>query len=367
MTSLSPHGSPKKIIRPSSDLPIAPCKKPRTSYDTINNRWNRLGLDGEELRLCFTLKTGQSFRWRLEEGEGEGHSCSSYRGVIRDMVIQCVQEEADVKWRVIGRRAGVVGDEKEDENVVRDYFNIDNKSLRRLRVEWSQRDKRFAAVAPFLPGARTLRQDPVECLFSFICSSNNHISRISSMVEKLCSTYGTPLEVMEGESLSLDFRFFAFPTLDQLKGATEEDLREMGFGYRAKFIVNSVSQLNSMPEGGKEWLMSLRSKPLPEVIASLSLLQGVGPKVASCVALFSIDKTNAIPVDTHVWSIACQHYTPHLRGKTLTPKLHPEIQAAFQAALGDHCGWAHNTLFINELKSFQKKLSDDYSSDKISN
>jgi hypothetical protein len=38
-----------------------------------------------------------------------------------------------------------------------------------------------------------LRQDPVECLFQFICSSNNHISRIHGMVERLCSTYGSPL------------------------------------------------------------------------------------------------------------------------------------------------------------------------------
>lgn len=39
-----------------------------------------------------------------------------------------------------------------------------------------------------------LRQPPLECLFQFICSSNNHISRIHGMVERLCSAYGTPLE-----------------------------------------------------------------------------------------------------------------------------------------------------------------------------
>ena len=40
-----------------------------------------------------------------------------------------------------------------------------------------------------------LRQDPLECLFSFICSSNNHISRIHGMVERLASNYGDPIEV----------------------------------------------------------------------------------------------------------------------------------------------------------------------------
>jgi hypothetical protein len=45
-----------------------------------------------------------------------------------------------------------------------------------------------------------LRQDPVECLFQFICSSNNHISRIHGMVERLCSTYGSPMLPASGSS-----------------------------------------------------------------------------------------------------------------------------------------------------------------------
>lgn len=50
-------------------------------------------------------------------------------------------------------------------------------------------------VQPYVLGARMLRQDPVECLFSFICSSNNHISRIHGMVERLAAQYGEPFEV----------------------------------------------------------------------------------------------------------------------------------------------------------------------------
>ena len=42
-----------------------------------------------------------------------------------------------------------------------------------------------------------LRQDPLECLFQFVCSSNNHISRIHGMVERLCRDYGTPLPVVD--------------------------------------------------------------------------------------------------------------------------------------------------------------------------
>jgi hypothetical protein len=38
-----------------------------------------------------------------------------------------------------------------------------------------------------------IRQEPVECLFSFICSSNNNIPRITLMLRRLRERYGTPL------------------------------------------------------------------------------------------------------------------------------------------------------------------------------
>ena len=38
-------------------------------------------------------------------------------------------------------------------------------------------------------------------------------------------------------------------------------------------------------------------------------------QVAACICLFSLDKQEAIPVDTHVWQLAKQHYMPHLKGQ----------------------------------------------------
>lgn len=54
-------------------------------------------------------------------------------------------------------------------------------------------------------GARVLRQDPVECLFEFLCSSNNHISRIHGMVERLCRDFGTPLLVESSSTGELSY------------------------------------------------------------------------------------------------------------------------------------------------------------------
>lgn len=85
-------------------------------------------------------------------------------------------------------------------------------------------------------------------------------------------------------------------------------------------------------------------------------LSGVGPKVAACICLFSLDKHDAIPVDTHVWTLATRYYAPHLAKKSLTPKLHAEVQQAFVERFGPYAGWAHNCLFISELASHKPLL-----------
>jgi hypothetical protein len=61
-------------------------------------------------------------------------------------------------------------------------------------------------------------------------------------------------------------------------------------------------------------------------------------------------------VDTHVWALACKYYTPHLRSKSLTKKVHGEVQAALEQRFGPYAGWAHNALFIAELASTRDKV-----------
>ena len=132
---------------------------------------------------------------------------------------------------------------------LQDYFNL-QVSLGELWDGFSAADERFRALVPYVLGSRMMRQDPYECLFSFICSQNNHISRIHLMVDRLCARYGTPLVVSEvaeddkstlGKATSATIKhepqtpentrqragiedgsqFFAFPTEEQLAEATE--------------------------------------------------------------------------------------------------------------------------------------------------
>ena len=90
---------------------------------------------------------------------------------------------------------------------------------------------------------------------------------------------------------------------------------------------------------------------------ALSTLSGVGPKVADCVALFSLDQASAIPVDTHVWDIACRDLDPELTScGSLTPKVYQRVGELFRTRYGDHAGWAHSLLFAAELPLFTGRL-----------
>ncbi|XP_078517978.1 N-glycosylase/DNA lyase isoform X2 [Lissotriton helveticus] len=242
-------------------------------------------------------------------------------------------------------------DLKKDQEVLRNYFQLD-VSLAALYKQWSAADPHFEQVAHTFSGVRILCQDPTECLFSFICTSNNHISRITGMIERLCRAFGERLCQLDS------VEYFAFPSLKALAADDAEvRLRDLGFGYRAKFISQSAQAI--LKEHGPDWLPSLRSVPYEEAKAALCALPGVGAKVADCVCLMALDKPGAVPVDTHVWQIAKRDYMPQLGSgnKSLTDRVYKEIGTFFQTLWGPYAGWAHSVLFCADLKKF-KDLSE---------
>jgi N-glycosylase/DNA lyase len=155
-----------------------------------------------------------------------------------------------------------------------------------------------------MAGMRILRQEPTECLFSFICSSNNNIGRITGMLQALRRAYGTRIPLAEaglGPEVPLELPqedYFTFPTIDALSAASDVELRGLGLGYRAPYVLRTAETLVARVDG---WLVALRKgSSAEEVRVELCGLMGVGPKVADCVALFSLDQSGAIPVDTCV-------------------------------------------------------------------
>lgn len=243
------------------------------------------------------------------------------------------------------------GDKDDAKAALEDYLNA-GISLKEMWETFSASDPKFAELALHLGGARVLRQDPFECLIQFLCSSNNNIGRITKMVD-FVSSLGKYLGTVEG------FKFYEFPSPERLSSVSEDEFRVAGFGYRAKYIVNTMSALQSKPGAGAKWLISLRELGLHEAVEALCTLPGVGPKVAACIALFSLDQHHAIPVDTHVWQIATRYLIPELAGARLTPKLCNRVAEAFVNKYGKYAGWAQTLLFIAELPSQKALLATD--------
>ncbi|KAM3617127.1 uncharacterized protein V6R79_002531 [Siganus canaliculatus] len=341
--------------------------------------WRSLACAKSELRLDLTLACGQSFRWRET---AEGH----WTGVLGGRVWTLTQTDDTLWYHVYKdiqgkgcdkkRRAAVslpmenrpgkrfkralkkdeeepvtdpvVQGIEEDEEILRDYFQL-NVNLEDLYKEWGAADPHFRCIADIFTGIRMLRQDPTECLFSFICTSNNHISRIQGMVERLCHALGAPLCQLDQTS------YHNFPSLSALaEDKVEARLRDLGFGYRARFLQQSAKLI--LDTHGFQWLEGLRSVPYVEARNALRTLPGVGTKVADCVCLMSLDKAEAVPIDTHVWQIAKRDYS-YASGngqKSITEKLHRDIGDFFRKLWGPYAGWAQSVLFCADLKKFQK-------------
>ncbi len=137
-------------------------------------------------------------------------------------------------------------------------------------------------------GIRILKQNALEMLFSFIVSQNNNIPRIKNSIEKFCALYGE-------KKCFLDREYFSFPTKENLKNCTEQDLKGIGLGYRAEYIYNLIKLIEN---GLKiEDFNSLSTIKLKE---ELLKIKGVGPKVADCVLLFGFNRSDTFPVDTWI-------------------------------------------------------------------
>lgn len=128
----------------------------------------------------------------------------------------------------------------------------------------------------------------------------------------------------------------------------EQNLRSEKFGYRAKFISNTVKKINTL--GGKVWFEKLRKCSYQEARLELVTLPGIGFKVADCICLMSLNHLEAVPIDTHIYKIAQDYYMTHLKSvKSVTPRIYDQIADHFRSIYGESAGWAQAVTFICEF------------------
>ncbi|MGN0451665.1 MAG: DNA-3-methyladenine glycosylase family protein [Acutalibacteraceae bacterium] len=218
--------------------------------------------------LPHTLDCGQAFRW--EETEN-----GNWRGVAFNKYLE-LEKLAD--GTVV-----LYNTTKEDfEGVWRHYFDLERDYDEIINS--ISADETLKRASEYAHGIRVLNQEPWETLCSFIISQNNNIKRIKGIISRLCENFG---ENKGG--------FYTFPTAEKIAELTLDDLSVLRSGFRAKYILDAANKVAS----GEVELEKLKNAPTDEARAELMKITGVGPKVADCVLLFSLEHADAFPKD--VW------------------------------------------------------------------
>ncbi len=262
--------------------------------------------------LAATLTSGQAFRWQQHD---EG-----WTGVIG---AQWVRLRCDPSSITAETAAPVA-----DWGWLTRYLQLDVDLSEVIRSFPDDEPMRAALAA--CRGLRLLRQDPWECLASFILSSTKQIIQIRQITSLLCERFGERLAVPEGWP-----SVFAFPSPARLARVTEAELRSCKMGFRAPYLLATARRVAE----GQLDLARLHALPIEAARNELLALPGVGRKIADCVLLFAYGFESAFPVDVWMMRALQQHYFPRRRVRL------QRLQRFAATHFGPHAGYAQQYLF----------------------
>lgn len=227
-----------------------------------------------DLDLDETLDCGQAFRWKKIDSV---HQCTYSGCFLNDRLTVSQTRKGEF----------IFHDTSEQDFLSKwsDYFDFstDYSALKKLFSD----DDTLKKACAFAGGIRLLKQDSWECLVSFIISQNNNIPRIKGIIDRLCEHY-------DGK----------FPTAAQLAAETPDSLAYLRSGFRAKYICDAAERVAS----GKTDLSAVAKAPIDEARKALMEIKGVGPKVAECVLLFGMYRTEAFPKDVWIKRVLAEYY-----------------------------------------------------------
>lgn len=233
----------------------------------------------DDLDLKKIELSGQCFRVREFDG-------GIFRFITGDHVLY-IRKLPDNTGEDTASRYEISCSTDEWQQVWEPYFDL-GRSYCAIRERAEGKNAFVDTAMRFGRGIRVLDQDAWEMLVTFIISQRKNIPAISKSVNLIAERYGTPIET-EFETIH------AFPTPQQLAGATEEDLRGCSLGYRAPYVADAVRAVRS----GDLDLSALEDLGDEELFEALQTVHGVGKKVSNCVCLFAYGRMSLVPVD--VW------------------------------------------------------------------
>ena len=268
---------------------------------------------GQPIDLEASLLGGQAHRWK---GEGDWYS-----GVLGDDLVLLRQQDRAIEFQSSSSASEAMLSK------LRRYLRLDD-DLEAIYGAITQ-DANVASQVNRYPGLRVLRQEPWECLVAYICSANSNIETIHLNMERLSDAFGHTL-ALNGH------RRNTFPTPLDLAEAGEMELRDLKLGFRAPYVHQAaVAVIEKRLD-----LDHLVVAPYLEAKAELMALKGIGDKIADCIALMSLEKLQAFPIDVWVRRALADWYFPGQKTPTNRVLL-PWAQDYF----GSYAGYANQYLF----------------------
>ncbi|MEM3084352.1 MAG: DNA glycosylase, partial [Nitrososphaerales archaeon] len=269
-----------------------------------------------DLNLDLTISSGQVFLWnKLNE---------CWYGIEMDKVIKVSMNNNEVEYSSYP-----------DFVDCRKIFRLDD-DLVHIRKELSK-DAVIRNTLSSMHGLRLMRQNPYQCLISFICATNTSVSMIRHMLGKMSLKFGEKLVCDE-------MTFHTFPEPEQLASAGINELCDCSVGYRARFIKRAAKAALDR-EIDFDYL---KHTSYENAKTELMQLLGVGPKVADCILLFSLEKLESFPIDVWIARIVKRYYQ-HICGnepsERLTPKMYRIVSSKMREYFGKHAGYAQQYLY----------------------
>ncbi len=272
-----------------------------------------------------TLSCGQVFRWHCENG--------IWHGTIENEPVAVRQEGPLLTYTGCS-----------EASLIR-YFALDIDLENVLRT--TGEDPYLAAAVRRHRGLRIVRQDPWECLVSYLCAQNTSIPHIQRMLHNLCARTGDELRGSAGTAHS-------FPDAGAVASLPLEEKKACAFGYRAGYIHRTAEAVTV----DAYWDERIREMDYEDARREIMRFPGVGPKVADCILLFGFEMYESFPVDVWVRAIVQTCYGVGSSAKNLTPKEYEAIRQFGRRHFGCHAGYAQEYLFADRDYLIRLKRDD---------
>lgn len=219
------------------------------------------------------FESGQEFRW-VKENDG------SYTGIVKDKILNLSQDGSTVYFNNTTL--------KDFQNIWYDYFGFDI-DYKYIKETLSNIDDKMKTVIEHSGNQRILNQDKWETLIAFILSTNNSIQMVEKVMNNLSIKYGEYIDDFNGR------QYYSFPSPEKLASLSLEELRNCKMGFRDKYVKAASQAIVS----GEINLDNIANLNTTECIEELKNINGIGTKVADCIAMFSMKKSDVFPVD--IW------------------------------------------------------------------